>query len=214
MKIKQAILILTNGNASAKEVSKSTRLRLKKIKEIQIDNSILVTSSGYTVNKPPYLNENGFPVLEAILAAHELRNQINISDNQVFAESFSRDTIGNLFLTISTILIPLQIKQVVVISSAFHMNRVKLICKWLGSIFVPHVNFTFIESKNPEFSAEVRKTIKEKENSSIKNLQHLYERIKNPEEFVPWFYHEHKAYSHYVFPDTTNKLIKETSKFN
>jgi hypothetical protein len=207
--INKAILILTNGNSSAVEVSQSTLFRLKKVTELDIQESIIITSTGYTVNKKPFLNTEGFPVFESVLAAHTLVDKLNVASDQIIAESFSRDTIGNIYLSLTSILMPMGIKNLVVVSSEFHLNRVKLICNWLSQLFIPNISIEFIAAENPAYEIELAEAVAQKENEAIVALSTIIQKITKPQDFVFWFFHEHKAYSHLVFPETINNILQK-----
>lgn len=207
--INKAILILTNGNSSAAEVSQSTLFRLKKVTELDIEESIIITSTGYTVNKKPFINKEGFPVFESVLAAHTLVDKLKISSNQIIAETFSRDTIGNFYLSLTSILMPLGINNLIVVSSEFHLNRVKLICNWLCQLFIPNISLEFIAAENPKYNIEIAEAVAQKENEAIVSLSAIIQKISVPQDFVFWFFHEHKAYSHLVFPDAINNILQK-----
>ena len=207
--VEKAILVLTNGIASANEVSESTRLRLLKICDIDIDNTLIIASTGYTVNKKPFLDLNGFPVFESVIAANTLIDDLGIPGKQIITESFSRDTIGNVYLTFTSILKPMQIKTLTVVSSEFHLKRVEVICNWIGSIFYPELKIELIAAQNPIYEKDLNEAIIAKETESIKSLYSTIKIINTPQDFVFWFFHEHKAYSHLVFPEPINNFLQK-----
>jgi uncharacterized SAM-binding protein YcdF (DUF218 family) len=210
MKYKQAILILTNGNFSSDEVSESTMLRLNKIMDLDIAKNLIITSTAFTVNKEPFLDQNLFPVFESYTASEYLQNELNIPINNIVSESFSRDTIGNIYLSLVTIIIPMGIKEIKIITSEFHLERVKICLNWISSIFAPKVKFKLFPAPNPKYNSILMKQLIKKEISSISNIKLLKKRIKTKKDFINWFFHEHKAYTFYNKPKILNSQIKKT----
>lgn len=205
----KAILVLTNGIISADEISESTRLRLLKIFDINIEEALIIASTGYTVNKKPFLDSKGFPVFESTIAANTMIHDMKIPEKQIITESFSRDTIGNFYLTLTTILKPMQIKSLTIISSEFHLKRVELICNWIGSIFYPKLKIDLIAAQNPIYEKVLNDAVNAKETESIKSLNSIIKIINTPQDFVFWFFHEHKAYSHLVSPEPINNFLQK-----
>ena len=210
MKYKQAILILTNGNLSSDEVSESTMLRLNKIRDLDITKNLIITSTAFTVNKEPFLDYTLFPVFESYTASKYLQNQLNIPINNIISESFSRDSIGNIYISLVTIIIPMGIKEIKVITSEFHLERVKICFNWISSIFAPKIKIKFISAPNPKYNRSLMKQLVNKEKLSIENIKSLIPKIKIKKDFVYWFFHEHKAYSFYNKPMILDTQIKKT----
>lgn len=207
---RSALLIPVNGNASAVQVSISTQKRLDAAAAIYEQGDLVITSTGYTVNKKPYSNQEGYPVFEAVIAARYLRDEHNIDANSIVAETFSRDTIGNIFLSYQTILSPLKISSVKIVSSAFHLPRVELITRFLLQLFPEYcrsVQFFGCEDHND--SDEVYNAIVKKEQEAVAKLHVLQARIKSGVQFTKWFFEEHLAYNYRNDPQPATPLIQQ-----
>ena len=210
MKYNRAILALTNGLASVDQATESTKKRLHKAAEIYTNGDLIVTTTGYTVNKKPFLDKNEYPVLEAVVAARYLVENFSIPAPDVVPESFSRDTIGNLFLAFQMIVFPMEIQRVAIVTSAFHVDRVNAILDLLRSVFPPYnIHIESIAAPDPYFSDEVWEAMRQKEIASIQYLQYLKTNFKTGIDFTKWFYDEHRAYGYYVNPEPASSIIQK-----
>jgi uncharacterized SAM-binding protein YcdF (DUF218 family) len=206
----RVILALTNGIASVNEVTESTKNRLDKAAEIYQSGDLIVTSTGYTVNKRPFLDNNGYPVLEAVIAARYIVDRYAIPPVDVIPESFSRDTIGNLFLAFQMIILPMDIQKVAFVTSAFHIARVRAIMDILCSVFPPYnKQVEYIAAIDPSFNIDVWHAMRDRELASITYLQGLKNKLKAGKEFTKWFYDEHRAYGYTLNPEPANTIIQK-----
>ena len=206
----KTILALTNGLASPDRPTDSTILRLKKAGEIYIPGDVIITSTGYTVNKKPFLDKNGYPVLEAVMAARYMVEHFSIDPNSIIAEGFSRDTIGNIFMAFQMIILPLQVQSVSIVTSAFHIQRVQSIMDILLSVFPSYrLNIDYVAADDPKFPQEVMDAMQEKELQSIQQLKKLKSRLITGQQFTKWFYDEHRAYGYQLNPEPANTLIQK-----
>lgn len=193
---RKVIFVLTNGIISRSQPSESTMLRLQKAASLYKHGDLIVTSTGYTVNKSPVLDNNGFPVPEAVVAARYLVNELTVPKESIIAETFSRDSIGNVYLTFLSVILPMGFKNVCVVTSRFHMERVIAIVDWVKQVFnLGDIQIDFEIAENPGFSNETGKLILEREEQSVKNIKLLSKQITCANDFVHWFFFEHKAYS-------------------
>ncbi len=207
---KRVIIALTNGIISKTLPSESTILRLRKVVELYTDSDLIITSTGYTVNKSPVLDENGFPVPEAAVAARYLVNELAVRQDSILAETLSRDTIGNIFFILELFLLPLGIKNTCIVTSWFHIERVKAIFSWMQELFnLKEMEVSFEAADNPAFSADTEKAIMERENLSVKNIELLKKRITRRDDFIHWFFTEHKAYSFNFDPQPAAYVIQQ-----
>jgi hypothetical protein len=207
---KRAIIALTNGIISKTLPSESTILRLRKVAEIYTDSDLIITSTGYTVNKSPVLDENGFPVPEAVVASRYLVNEFAVRQDSILAETFSRDTIGNIFFTLELFLLPLGIRNTCIVTSGFHMKRVEAIFSWMQELFnLKELQVSFEAADNPDFSADTEKIIPEREAASLRNIESLKKRVTRRDDFVHWLFTEHKAYSFNFDPQPAAYAIQQ-----
>jgi len=193
---KKAIVVLTNGIISKYQPTESTVHRLQKTARIYTAGDLIITSTGYTVNKSPVLDENGFPVPEAVVASRYLVNELAIPEENIIAETFSRDTIGNIYFIFSLVLLPMGIKNVCIVTSQFHMKRVEAIVAWIQRVFnLQDIKIDFEEAENPVFANETTQLIRDREERSVENIKLLSQQVTCAGDFVRWLFLEHKAYS-------------------
>jgi uncharacterized SAM-binding protein YcdF (DUF218 family) len=151
---------------------------------------------------------NGFPVVEAYAGAKYLLSSSSIKRDHLFTEIISRDTIGNIYFSKVLLLDPLALDHVVIITSAFHMPRVKAISKWIfGMSDQPgRLNVSFLESPDPEYSQDIRSALELREAMSLKKIEKLSKTITSITDFTAWIQREHAAYSF----DKESPLIDDT----
>ena len=207
--ITRAILVLTNGLSLESEASESTKRRLDKAAGIYGLKDCIITSTGYTINKKPFLDKNGYPVLESVVSARYLVIKYAIAESSIVAESFSRDTIGNIYIAFQLIILPLKIREVVIVTSAYHLERVKEIVDLVQSAFNYPFSIKFESAEDPNFDKEVMSAMREREKQSIKNVQQLKYKLVSAEQFTQWFYAEHDAYNFIKDPKPVNATIQK-----
>ena len=207
--VERAILVLTNGLSSATEASESTKRRLDKAAEIYRLNDLVITSTGYTINKKPFLDKNGYPVLESVVSGRYLMINHAIAESSLIAESFSRDTIGNIYIAFQLIILPLKIREVVIVTSAYHLERVKEIVDLVQAAFNYPFLIKFEKAVDPSFIEEVMKAMQERELQSIKNVQQLKHKLVSAQQFSQWFFAEHAAYNFKNDHNPVNSIIQK-----
>lgn len=206
----RAILTLTNGLETSVKPTESTLLRLEKAASIYRNRDLIITSTGYTINKKPFLDDQGYPVLEAVISARYIRDNFDIPELDIMAESFSRDTIGNLFFSFQLFVLPLNIPDVNIVTSEFHMPRVQKIMELLSSIFRDYsTSISFVMATNPDHAEAVNDALQEREQNSIIHIEKLKERLQSAEAFTKWFYDEHRAYGYHVDPEPADTIIQK-----
>lgn len=152
---------------------------------------ILCTGGG-TYHKPPLLNKEKFVIHESTACAEYLMSN-GVSPNNIIKEWGSYDTIASVYFSLLLVVYQKEWKDVCVISSSFHMERVKLLFGWINSFFEYEVNFVFEEVGDNDEEIISRRVEREKE--SVKNLNNIISRIRDKKAFNEWFFKEHKAYS-------------------
>lgn len=201
------ILVLLNG-INKNNLTESSTLRLNKAIDISSPKHIFITSTAYTVNKKIYL-ENGLPLTEAYIAAQFLQKK-GVSKKNILTEQFSHDTIGNAYLSKLIHIDVLKPNKLTVVTSQFHMDRVKLIFNWIYFELYESLELSieYVTASNPNFTKTQEKAILDREVNSIKNLNRLRNDINNLNKFHYWFFHEHEAYSYFKKPKKVNSIIK------
>ena len=131
----EATLIPGGGLTATGEVPSWVAARLDRAIAMYQGEYLIPLSAG-TTHKPPPLDEQGFPVLEAIAAARYLAEQ-GIPPARILPEICSLDTIGNAYFARVIHTDPLGLSTLRVITSAFHMPRTQAIFEWVFHISPP-----------------------------------------------------------------------------
>ena len=143
-------------------------------------------------HKSPILNKFNFVIHESKSCSNYLiKNKIDY--NCLRREWCSYDTIGNGLFSFLHFIIPLQIKECVIITSEFHTKRVKVIFNYFLQLFKCETKIVYITSEN-NMDNELLELRKNREKKSIENFKiNIIERIKTINEFFNWFYVKHNA---------------------
>lgn len=108
---KTVVVVLGGGVTAAGQVPPHTQLRVNKAFEIYSEDKediLIITLSGGTPHKPNPLDSRGFPVWESTAAARALI-EMGVPTDQVYEESFSLDTLGNVRTMYAVTTIPLSV---------------------------------------------------------------------------------------------------------
>jgi len=162
----------------------------------------VVCLSGGTVHKPPPLDENGYPVFESRAAANYLIEH-GCDPDRLLTEISSYDTIGNAYFSRLLFAEPLNLRSLLVITSGFHLLRTKKIFRWVYSLppEAPPFELSFAATPDSGLSPEALQSRMEREQNSLKALQHTRQRIREMEVLHRWIYREHAAYAASLEPD-------------
>ena len=166
------------------------------------DNTIIFCIGGGTYHKPSILNSNGMVIHESSACAKYLVNN-NINESHIIRDWSSYDTIANGYFSFTNYIIPLKLKNITVITSDFHDNRVKLIYNYLNKLFKSNIDIQYLTSKNNIEENVLNERIKREKNSCILFKKNIVDKIHTIEEFVLWLFTKHKSY----------KAILETNEF-
>ena len=95
---------------------------------MNIETKWFIVTSRSTYHKNPVLDKNLFPIDESTIMADYLMKN-GVSSDKILKESWSLDTIGNAYGTLMFHCLPLNLKNILVITSDFHMPRSRSIFK-------------------------------------------------------------------------------------
>lgn len=158
----------------------------------------IICVGGGTYHKPPCLNSLNFVIHESTACAKYLL-EAGVDPSDLMREWSSYDTIANAFFTLTNYIIPMEINQVLVITSDFHMPRTMAIFNWIYNLDSKnpkcHVDYLPATSSSIEGVDLIIKARKEREKQSLANLQSTINKIKTLKEFHTWLFNEHKAYN-------------------
>lgn len=198
-----------NGIDTKGNLSKSSILRLEKAIEIYSGSEMFIPCTLYTVNKKPII-KNGFPLSESELAAKKLESK-GINRNKIYPESFSYDTIGNIYLSKLIQVEPLGINKLIIVTSAYHMDRTKFVFEWIYNLKPNNKDFKFYFHKaiDPPMDIELKNEVIAAENKKLNSLKLLAEKINTKADFHTWFFHDHSAYTFYKKTSIINSNLSK-----
>lgn len=161
--------------------------------------------SGGTVHKPPPLTKDGYPMFESKNAAAYLIHK-GVKPEMLLTEISSYDTIGNAYFSRLLFSDPGQFQKILVITSEFHLARVKAAFEWIYSLkpLVTDYQLQFEAVPNIGLSPQVLEGRVVREKKSLDSLNKKKKSIKTIVEFHTWFYTEHTAYSVKSQPEKAN----------
>lgn len=131
---RRAILIPGGGLTPEGMLPEWVRLRFDRAL-VRYAGEWLIPLSAGTTHKPPPLNKRGFPIFEAQAGAVYLLEK-GIPREKILVEACSYDTIGNAYFARMLHCEPRGLRQLHVITSAFHLPRTEAIFRWVFGLDV------------------------------------------------------------------------------
>ena len=176
-----------------------------------IDKPIFCLGGG-SYHVPPILNRSGFTIHEST-SCSEYLIALGVKSSMIYKEWSSYDTIANGFFAFSNFIIPLRLKNILIITSEFHMERSRIIFEWMKQVFQQKINITYKSTSNNNIDPDVLQSRIMREKSSSQNLQSIIiPNCNTIDRFHKWFFTEHKAYNAVSELNRTCDLIDETIK--
>jgi len=211
MEYYDAILVPGGGLDKAGRLHPWTQARLDYALDLDQPRALYVLLSGGTVHKPPPLDDHGFPKHESHVAADYLL-QKGIPRDQILTEISSYDTIGNAYFSRVIHTQPRALRNLLIISSEFHLKRVKRVFTWIYDLLPLPYSFhlSFASAPDRGLREDLLQARFKKEAISIKSLQPLTERIQTLAEFHNWLYTEHEAYAAGLPPTQLEGEVKDS----
>lgn len=183
------------GLSADAQLTDGSRERLNKAVEIYSAGDFLITSSGYTVNCSPCLDQTGQPICESDVGATYLVKN-GIPRGRLFSERFSQDTVGNAFL-VRQLFGGLSLPRAwTVVTSQFHLERAKNVFEWVLNLCPKmEVDLSFIACADPAWDSKTHAAIQAKEAKQTRLASRLQREIKTIDQFVGWFFSDHGIYA-------------------
>lgn len=205
----EVILVLGGGVPLSKDLPPPW-VQTRCLKASEIYSSILtkchrqppkiLTLSGGSANLPILIDEDGFPIFESTAAARYLISTLQIPSKDILFEVSSYDTIGNAFFARASFVDIQNWSNLLVITSASHMNRTIAIFDWVFAL-APRKKYSlmYVETKDVGLDSVSLSSRLEREHISLTNLYKLIARsmeenwsLKN---LLTWMVTEHRVYS-------------------
>ncbi len=188
-----AILIPGGGLTRSGELTQAVRARLDLA--LAHTAALYIPLSAGTPHAPPPLDARGYPIWEAIPAAHYLQSR-GIAEERIATEVCSYDTIGNAFFSRVVHTDPLGLRRLLIVNSEFHMPRTEAIFRWIfGAAPAACYELAFESCPNVGISAAALEQRAGRERASIEKVRELAARIRDLPELHRWLFSQHGAYA-------------------
>lgn len=153
---------------------------------------IIALSAG-TPHRPPPL-DGGFPLFESSAGARYLIAS-GVPAEQILVEASSYDTIGNAFFARTIHTDPAGLRNLAVVTSAFHMARVRRVFEWVFALDAAGYQLTFFESPDDGLTREALAARAAKERSAVEALDEVIAEIGDLRSLHRWLFLRHRAYA-------------------
>jgi uncharacterized SAM-binding protein YcdF (DUF218 family) len=192
----------------------------KRYKEEEDDdnNRPYITIAGSaTPHKEPPLQKGGFVYHESTMMAEYLIDEHDIDPRKILKDTASMDTIGNAYFTRYVHAVPRGWKNVEVVTSNFHMRRVKAAFEWVWGMPITIENnsydnnnnnnnnnsstsstlteITFVSTKDVGLSEQTLLAREQREIESERALLENAKKYDTSEKFAEWMFTTHKCYA-------------------
>ena len=193
------ILVLAGGLTQEGKLHEWVIRRLNLAAQLHKLHQIpILCCGGGTYHKPPFINQDGFVVHESTECVNYL-TQSGVDKNMIYREWSSYDTIANAFFSLTSFfLCNPKMKNITVITSEFHMERVTHIFNWvynLDGLYEQQYQIEYLAVPDTGLDESMLKSRRERERKSTENVIQLSNRIKTLNDFSEWLYKEHNAYN-------------------
>ena len=193
MSMCDAVLVLGGGVRPGGELPLHVVRRFDKALELAGDAPIVCLSAG-TVHYPPPLSEEGYPWLESVAGAAHLLAR-GVPPERIQVEALSYDTIGNAYFAKLVHVDPAGWRDLIVITSEFHMPRSRAIFDWVFGLTPNRYNLRFEATPDEGLAFELLQRRRAKEAAALTHLLPTIERIRDLHELHRWMFTGHNAYT-------------------
>ena len=206
-----ALIVLSGGILGENELSPWTKSRVDKALELKNFADYLIFTTGNSPYIPPILDPRGFPVTEAkAMSNYCLMN--GGERERILLEERSTDTIGNAYFTRVLHTDIMQLANLGIVTSKFHMPRSKEVFKFMYNLEPLQFQYDldFLEVEDFGMDERAIKSRKEKEAKSLEIFLKSMRGIKSLHEFHKWINTKHKSYSAGLKDDFLNGAVART----
>ena len=172
--------------------------RFDRVVEIHKGEPIVCLSGG-TVHRPPPLDSAGRPIFEAVAGARYLMSR-GVDPKLIYTETSSYDTIGNALFARLLHTDPRNWKRLLIITSAFHLDRTRQIFRWIFSL-APHSSYELEFEGTPDAGMPAADLAfrRARERASLEAVRDLAPRLRDIVAAHQWLFTEHRAYAAAAF---------------
>lgn len=188
---RDAILVLGSGVRAGGALPTWVNARIRRAVELYSGELVIALSAG-TPHRPPPVDDRGFPIFESVAAAHVLI-RAGIPADRIRVETCSYDTIGNAFFARLIHTDPLELRNLLVITSDFHLPRTEAVFRWVYSLTPTHLEFEGVA--DPLMDVATFRERSAREECSLKSLLALAPSITTFRQLHEWIFTRHGAYA-------------------
>src|SRR3989338_6453771 len=203
-----ALIVLGGGIFGENELSPRTKSRVDKALELKNFADYLIFTTGNSPHISPILDPRGFPITEAkAMSNYCLMN--GGERERILLEERSTDTIGNAYFTRVFHTDIMQLANLGIVTSKFHMPRSKEVFKFVYNLEPLQFKYDldFLEVEDVGMDKNGIKSRKEKEAKSLESFLKSMRGIKSFKEFHRWINTGHKSYSADLKDDFLDEAI-------
>lgn len=157
---------------------------------------------GGSYHKKPITNKMGYLIHESTSCSEYLISH-GIPSEYIIKEWSSYDTIANGFFFFCNYVFNLNIKDAIIITSEFHIERSKYIFNFIKSLYNSDIKLTFKCTNDENVDNDIITARKSREEKSLSKLKTIWSSINTIKDFTTWFFCVHKAYC------SNSELIRE-----
>ena len=185
-----AVLIMAGGVNEDETLPPHVESRIAIAEQLRNKTRYAICSSSFSLNTKVKLRSNGAPISECSAMAKALIES-GWDESRVICEQQSHDTVGSLFFLLDMYLPIWSPWEAIIITSDFHLNRVKVIAEWMNmNLYDGAIRLQFIGSETKVGHSERQR---HEEVATRSFLEH-YEGIKSREEFFKRLIQTHSNY--------------------
>lgn len=199
-----AIFVLAGGIDKEGYVHKWVERRLDVAYQLhKSSNKKIICLGGGSYHISPIMNKNNFVIHESTSCSEYLIS-LGADPKYIFKEWSSYDTIANAIFAFTNFINPFNLKNVIVITSEFHMPRSKCLFDWINNANGQKTKINFISVSDEDLDKNIISVRRERERNSLKGLlRNVICKYHKFSDILNWFYTEHKAYC------SNSELIRE-----
>jgi len=191
------LIIMAGGLADDGSIHPWVKKRLDLALDLYKKNPIFILcTGGGTYHKPPILNDENFVIHESTACAEYLINN-GVNPKHIIKEWGSYDSLASVYFCLLLCVIPRDFNRICVITSSFHMERVKILFEWIFKLHDKNkYKFLFLKTDDKDNVPEDILPLRiQREKKSVENLKNIMSSIHTIKQLNEWLYIEHKAYS-------------------
>ena len=187
------IVLLAGGLTAEGKLPEWVHLRILKGIEIakSVTNPTVIFSSNYTLNKPPIL-QDGFPKSEAVEMARVFQRYADFKYCPLI-ENSSHDTIGSAFYVRSLLLNNDEKRDLLLVTSDFHMDRAAYIYQKVLSLEPPFNRVSLIPAATISNTQLLER--RDKEKKAGEKVKKTLDGFNTVQQFRDWLFCEHSNYN-------------------